>query len=247
MAARWNINHKIAVIKAIKAFVTVNQVELPLAYKELEEAFVVCQRALKYDKRNLYRETTGALIKQMIDEIYPRTTDEVLFCLVDKGIKKHRELNNWSHLTVDADMKLVPPVIEFIIEDAEPTLTPDVPVVAKGYNKKAKSSVPVYRKEDMKLVVVIGLREQDKAGLLKYYNGKPVELHCVQSDSPNKLKQACAKANVDMFIMFTNFMHHSSYELVKKATKQVPKDKMERVNGGFSSLYPVIDKLIMGE
>lgn len=243
MAARWNINHKIAVIKAIKAFVTVNQVELPLAYKELEEAFRVCQRALKYDKRNLYRESSGAAIKTMIDEIYPRTQDEILFCLVDKGIKKHRELNDWDHLTVDENMKLVPPVHEFYYENVAPVLSPDVPVILKGHNKKAKAAMPVYRKEDMKLVVVIGLRETDRTALLKRYAGKPIELHCVQSDSHNKIKQACSK-DADMFYLFTNFMHHSSYELVKRTIKQ--KHKMERINGGFSNLYPIIDKLIMG-
>lgn len=244
MAARWNVNHKIAVIRAMKQFVIVNSVELPMAFRELEQCFRVCQRALGYERRKLYRESKGPAIKQMIDEIYPRTTDEVLFCLVDVGIKKHRELNDWDHLTVDSEMKLIPPVLEFIIEGHVPVLTPDVPIVAKGYNKKAKASLPVYKKEDKKLVVIIGLREQDKAGLLKRYNGKPVELHCVQSDSPNKLQQACEKANADMFVLFTNFMHHSSYQLVKKAIKA--KDKIVRVNGGFSSLFPAIDKLIMG-
>ena len=247
MAVRWNINHKIAAIKAMRLFVINNNVELPMAPRELEECFRVCQRALGYERRKLYRDkASSAVIKGMIDEVYPRTQDEILFCIVDKGkgIKKHRELNDWDHLTVDSEMKLIPPVHEFMSLE-EPVLSPEVPVVTKGYNKKAKANMPVYRKEDIKLVVIIGLREMDKASVLKRYNGKPIELHCVQSDSPNKLKQACSKQDADMFVLFTNFMHHSSYQLIKNSIKQ--KNKIQHINGGFSSLFPILDGLIYGE
>ena len=246
MSVRWNINHKIAVIRAIKLFVLNNNVELPMAYTELEECFVVVQRALGYEKRKLLRTSTVTSIKTMIDEIYPRTQDEILFCLADKNtsIKKHRDLNHWSHLTVDSEMRLIPPVHEFINEHHEPILSPDVPVVKKGYSKKAKAAIPVYKKEDMKLVVVIGLGIADKRALEKKYNGKPIEFHCVTSESSNKISQACSKVNADMFVLFTNFMHHSSYQFVKNAIKA--KNKIERINGGFSSLFPVLDKLIQG-